>query len=75
MGSIIRRLRINSLKAKIEASRVRCGSLVTDFEKAPTDTAKTGIANRYDEALKQTHSLQLLLELLEKHQTKQENVE
>jgi hypothetical protein len=66
LGSIIRRLRIQSLKAQVEASRLNCTSLANEFENAATDTEKTKIATRYDEALKQTHCRQLLLELLER---------
>lgn len=68
MGSIIRRLRIQSLKAQIEASRLCCTSLANKFETASTNTEKTKIAARYDEALKQTHSMQLSLERLEKQE-------
>jgi len=63
---MIRRLRIQALKAHVEASREFSLALASQFEIAPTSLEKTRIARRYDQALKQTHALQLLLEMLEK---------
>lgn len=66
MRSIIRNLRIQFLEAKLEASRLHCASLVSQFEIAPTNAEKTEIAQRYDDALKQTHAMPLSLELLKR---------
>jgi len=68
MGSFITRLRIRSLRAKIEASRLRSAELAEKFQSARTGGEKTRIARRYDEALKHTHTLQLLLSLLERQE-------
>lgn len=73
MGSIFRKLRIHSLLAQIEASRLYSVSLANQFDAAPTNGEKTKIAQRYDDALKQTHTMQLLLELLERQE--RENLE
>jgi hypothetical protein len=66
--SIIRSLRIHSLRGQVESSRCYCCSLASQFEATPSNVEKTRIAQRYDAALKQTHMLQLLLELLEREQ-------
>jgi len=66
LGSHINMLRIRSLKAQVEASRLYSASLASEFERATIGKAKTRIASRYDEALKQTHKLQLICELLER---------
>ena len=66
MGSFFSRLRTQSLKRRIEELRHQSASLAGEFETAPTETEKTRIARRYDEALKQTHAMQLLLELIER---------
>jgi hypothetical protein len=73
LESIIRRLRIQSLRAQFEASRLYCASLTSQFETAVFGTEKAGIARRYDRALKQTHRLQLSLELLERQEREEGN--
>jgi hypothetical protein len=65
---IISRLRIQSLKGQVEASREHCNALANQFASAQTSLEKTQIAKRYDEAMKQTHAMQLLLEMLERQQ-------
>ena len=67
MASIIRKLRVHFLQEQIEASRAYCASLVNQFETALTNGEKTSIAQRYDDALKHTHMMQLTLELLERN--------
>jgi hypothetical protein len=66
LEEIISRLRIHSLRSQVAASREYCNVLATKFESAATNSEKVKIARRYDEALKQTHAMQLLLELLER---------
>lgn len=66
MGIIINKLKMQSLRGQIETSRLLCGSLAARFETATSSTEKTELARRYDEALRQTHSMQLLLELMER---------
>ena len=60
MGSNGTKLKIGTLKARIEASRQNSASLASEFKKASTSTEKTRIAFRYGEALKQARSLELL---------------
>lgn len=68
MGSVINRLRIKSLQGQVEASRLHSQALASKFESAATSGEKTRIARLYDEALKKTHAMQLLLELLEREE-------
>jgi hypothetical protein len=62
VGSIVQTLRIRTLKKLIDASRKRSETLALQFESAQTSTEKTKIAREYDKALKQTHTMQFLLE-------------
>ncbi len=68
MASIIDKLRMKTLKGQIEALRLESVALATQFEAAQTNTEKARLARRYDQALKQTHAMQLILELLERKQ-------
>jgi predicted ATPase len=63
---IINKLRIHSLKGQVAAAREQSKTLAKQFESATTNTEKLRIARRYDEALKQAHAMQLLLEMLER---------
>jgi len=65
MESIINNSRIRSLRGQIDASRLCCLSLSIQFERAGTDTEKAEIARRQEKALKQTHVMELTLEVLE----------
>ncbi|MFZ1939829.1 MAG: hypothetical protein WBA18_06215 [Terracidiphilus sp.] len=62
MGSIVQTLRIRTLRKLIDASRKQSETLARQFEAAQTSTEKTKIAREYDQALKQTHAMQFLLE-------------
>jgi O-succinylbenzoate synthase len=64
------KLKIDTLKARIEASRQYSASLASEFDKASTSTEKTRIAFLYGEALNQTRSLERLLEMFERKETK-----
>jgi dimeric dUTPase (all-alpha-NTP-PPase superfamily) len=66
MESAIDKLRIHTLRAQVEASRLHSVALARKFDAATTSTEKTRIAREYSDALKQTNSLQLMLELLER---------
>jgi hypothetical protein len=68
LGHIIDKLRISSLRAQVEASRLYSAELTRKFEAAETSLEKTTIASQYDKSLKQTHAMQLLLEMLERKQ-------
>jgi hypothetical protein len=68
METIINKLRLPALRAQIEASRLYCASLAAQFDAAQSGAEKTEVASRYEDALKQTHMMRLLLELLERHE-------
>ena len=68
MGYLINRLKITSLQAQVEASRLHSQSLAIKFDTATTSAERAKIARQYDEALKKAHTMQLLLELLEREQ-------
>jgi len=70
LESVIRSLKIHSLKRQVESSRLYCKKLASQFDAAASNADRTRIAHCYDEALKHTHTLQLLLELLEREQRK-----
>jgi hypothetical protein len=66
VDQLIRKLRIHSLKGKIETSNQLSEALARRFEGAATSGEKTQIRQDYDDALVQKHAQQFLLELLER---------
>lgn len=68
MRSVIKRLKVASLKAKIDASVVYSSELAGRFQSAATSREKTEIAREYDITLNQARMMQLLLEILERNQ-------
>jgi len=68
MESIIRRLRINSLKAQVELRRLQSDSFSREFDAATTAEHKAPIRLQWEQATKERHTLQLMLELLERQQ-------
>lgn len=68
MDSVIRKLRIKSLKAQIEASRLQSESFAGDFEKATSNKQKSEIARKWDREMKAKHAAQVLLEMFERQQ-------
>lgn len=66
MQSTIRQLRIEFLKAQLEANSRYCHSLAQKFEAALTTDQKTELVHRWDEAMKDQNRTQRLLEQLEK---------
>jgi len=68
LDSVIRKLRIRSLKAQIEVSRLRSESFAGDFEKATSNEQKSEIARKWDRTIKAKHAAQVLLEMLERQQ-------
>ena len=68
MKSVIRKLRVASLKAQIDATVLYSSELAGRFQTAATSREKTEIAREYDIALNQARMMQLLLEILERNQ-------
>ena len=74
MQSMFRKLRIEALKAKLELCQHQCASLAAEFETATSPGEKSAIAQRWDRAMKENHSLQFKLATLEKLE-KEKNAE
>lgn len=68
MKSVIRKVKVASLKAQIDASMFHSSELAGRFQSAATSREKTEIAREYDVIQKQTRMMQLLLEMLERSQ-------
>ena len=66
MLSFIRRIRMRSLRAKVDESRNRSADLAGKFHAAATDAEKNRLARRYDRALQHAHHMQRRLERLER---------
>lgn len=59
---------IGSLRTQIEVSRRYSIELASQFQFAVKSSEKTEIAQHFDRTLKLTHTMQLLLEMLERKQ-------
>jgi hypothetical protein len=70
---LVERLKIKYFREQVDASRRNCTVLANQFAGAQTNREKKKIARQYDEALKETHALQLLLERLERNQRTQKS--
>lgn len=62
------KMRIRSLRRRHEICSNVCASLAAEFEIAAANDEKAAIARRWQEAVKQSHSLQYQLEQLEKQE-------
>ena len=62
----IDKLRISTLKAQVEASRLTCEDLERQFRAATTEAAKTELALRYRDEAHHNKTLRQLLDLLER---------
>lgn len=69
MEDVIRKLRIQNLKAQVVLRQLLCASLAREFETASlTFDERAAIAHRWDEALKECYVLQLMVELMERQE-------
>jgi hypothetical protein len=67
LEEIIRKFRIQNLKALLAGQRFMCEALEKEFEtEALTRDQKAAIARLWDDARKESHGLQLAIDLLEK---------
>ena len=72
LESIIQMLRIEMLKAQLASRRYICASLANEFETSTlTECQRAALVHRMDNALKESHAVQLTLDLMAK-QLKQE---
>ena len=69
MESMIQKLRIQALQAQLALRQHLCASLAEEFE-SPKLTVKprTALAHRRDDTLKESHVLQLMIDLLERQE-------
>jgi hypothetical protein len=69
MELIISKRRIQTLKAQLVLHQFHCASLASEFDtEGLTTYQKAGLACRGDDMLKESHVLQLMLDLLEKQE-------
>ena len=69
--SSIGKLKIKYFHGQLASSRLYCDALAKQLAAAQTKTEKKRISCQYDEALKQAHALQLLLEFLQREEREQ----
>ena len=69
MESIVRKLKIQTYKAQLAFRHYVCAALAKELE-AGTLTAeqKAALAHRWDDTLKESHVLQLMIDLLERQE-------
>ena len=71
MELIISKPRIQSLKAQMVLRQFHCESLAVEFEaEGQTINRKAGLAYPWDDMLKESQVLQLMLDLLERQERK-----
>ena len=68
MELILRNLEIQSLRQHLGLCRDYCQSLANEFEEAESSLHQTNLAFRWDAALKHSHMVEFLLELLERRE-------
>jgi len=66
--SIIRKLRVHTLKAQLALRHLMCESLAKEFETALTFERRAALARKWDVTLKEGHVLQRMLDLLERQE-------
>ena len=66
MDPTVRRLKIQSLKAQLEACRLQNIAFAKEYEASSIPEERDEIAGRWDRAMKEEHFVKLALELLEK---------
>jgi hypothetical protein len=70
LESVIRELRIHTLKTQLEVCQLVCASLAQELQAAYlTPEEKTALARRWDKALKESRNLQLAVDMLEGQET------
>jgi hypothetical protein len=66
--SSIGKLKIKYFQGQLASSRLYCDTLAKQLAAAQTKSEKKKIQCQHDEALKEAHALQLLLELLQREE-------
>lgn len=71
MELVVSKPRIQTLIAQMVLRKFHCESLATEFEaECLTINHKPGLAHRWDDMLKESQVLQLMLDLLERRERK-----
>jgi len=65
-------MRVRRLKRRLEACRKKCASLAADFELATMVDERAAIGRKWQEAVKESHAVQYLLEQLEKREREEQ---
>jgi hypothetical protein len=65
MDPIIRKLKIQNLKAQLEACHLQNVAFAKEYEASSTAEEKEEIAGRWDKAIKEEHFVKRALEILE----------
>lgn len=69
LESVIPKLKIQTLKAQLALRSFVCASLAQEFDTAMlTFEQRAILAHRWDETLKESHVLQIMLDLLERQE-------
>jgi hypothetical protein len=69
LNSIIRRIKIRRLKEQLAFRQLKCAALAEKFESADLTTKqKAEITNHRADTLKESHSMQLAIDLLEREE-------
>jgi hypothetical protein len=66
--SIVRRLRTQNLKGRIEAFHLQCESLAKAFDEAKTNRQRAEIAHEWAKAVRAKRTVQVLLALKERQE-------
>ncbi len=70
METLIRNLRIRTLKSQLEVCQFVCASLANELRAANlTPAEKTALADRWEKALKEVRGLQLAIDMLDHQET------
>jgi hypothetical protein len=66
LESVLRKLRIHSLKEQLETCRRECESFAEDFNVAGTFEQKVAFARRWERAIKEAYAIEYLLDRMER---------
>lgn len=68
MESIIRKLRIQTLRAQSELRRLQGESFAKKLSAAATDEQRTDLAREWDKAIQAKHATRLMMDLMERQE-------
>ena len=69
MNSVIRRIKIRSLRERLAFRQLKCAALAKKFESADLTTKQKAVITRlWGDTLKESHKMQLAIDLLEREE-------